>query len=76
MKIKFLEFPEIAIVIAIRGGEQIGARIEGDLLTREAVRQRNADVPAGVVVLQPVLGQGEQGATFEYPGVAILIYFI
>ena len=45
VEIEFLEFPEIAVVVAIGGGEEIGARIEWNSFLAEAVRELDADFP-------------------------------
>ena len=76
VEIKFLEFPKIAVVIAIGSGEQIGARIEGDPPLHQAMRQGDADIPGEVIVVELVVGQREQGPAFAYPRVAILITLV
>ena len=65
VEIELLEFPEVAVVVAVGRGEQIGARIESDFFLTQAMRKLDTDFPGSVVVIQPVLGQREQRAGFE-----------
>ncbi len=76
VEIEFLEFPEIAVVVAVRRGEHIGPWIEGDLLVGQAVGQLHADFPGCVVAVQPVPRVGEQDAAFGDPRVVVLVGFV
>ena len=76
VEIELLECPEISVVIAVRGAQQIGARIEGQLFLQQSVRQRDADLPGYRVVGQAVCGLREQYARFGNPCIVVLILFI
>jgi hypothetical protein len=76
VEIEFLEFPEIAVVVAVRRGEQIGARVEGDPLVAQAMCKLHADFPGGVVAVEPILRVGEQHARLGDPRVVVQIGFV
>jgi len=73
VEIELLEFPEVAVVVAVRRAEDVGARVERDLLPGQAVRQLHADFPRRVVAVELVLCGGEQRAALIDPGVVVVI---
>ena len=76
VEIELFEFPEVAVVVPVRRVEQIGARIEGDPLFAQAMRQLDADFPGRVVAVQSVLRIGEQYARLGDPRIVVLIGFV
>ncbi len=74
VEVEFLELPEVAVVVAVGRGEQIGARAERQALVGlQPVRQRDADVPRNLVVVQAVLRGGEQGAALGNPRIGVFV---
>jgi len=71
VEIEFLEFPEVAVVVTIDRGLQIGARIEAEFFLAESMRELHADFPRGVVVIELVLCSSEQHAAFGDPRIGV-----
>ena len=76
VEIELLELPEVAVVVAVRRGEQIGARIEGNALGHEFMRQLHADIPGHLVGIEALRRLFEQYPSLGDPRIIVLIAVI